>query len=294
MKRLQFLIFSVLAFTLAGCGHTVKETLNVPNNPYNGVGKGRVVVVLPFADYTYADNLESAHRRYLKVSESLNDRLTAYGFSLPVQENVFQYMVDQNYITLAQYEGGASSLSNELTGDWSYMMKDQIRNYIQAKQTTNNSSPMASPGTHGLTPQAIMKIGNNFHAAYIMRGRILEYKTRQEVTWEPWKKGILPMFGGMTSQMLLGFVKSDDYDLDHASINGTLEPNWAGNINQAVVQLSITVQEAATGKVIWSNRVEVQISPESVFADSQHDVLFNEAIEKGVSSLIDNFVTYGI
>ena len=335
MKRLQFLIFSVLAFILAGCGHTVIETLNVPNGPgYNGVGRGRVIVVLPFADYTYADNLDSAHRRYLKVNESLNDRLTAYGFSLPVQEDVFQSMVEQNFISLAQYDKGANSLSNELSGDWSDLMKEQIRNYIQAQQVTNSNSLAASPGTHGLSPKAIMKIGSNFQAAYIMRGRILEYKTRQEVSWLPWKKGILPVVGGGTSQMLFGFAKSDEYDTQNSMVTGealgawygstqswpvgkssglfgtTTNPNtvvWgaaggylgdasnnSGKIDQAVVQLSVTVQEAATGRVVWSNRVQVQISPESVFADSQYDVLFNEAIEKGISSLVNNFVTYGM
>ncbi|MDR3631971.1 MAG: hypothetical protein P4L42_16755 [Desulfocapsaceae bacterium] len=335
MKRLQFLIFSVLAFALTGCGHTVIETLNVPNGPsYNGVGKGRVVVILPFADYTYADTLASAHRRYLKVNESLNDRLTAYGFSLPVQEDVFQYMVEQNFISLAQYEQGSNSLSNELSGDWSDKMKDQISHYIQAQQITNSSSLAASPGTHGLTTKGIMKIGSNFHAAYIMRGRILEYKTRQEVSWEPWKKGILPVVVGGTSQMFFGFAKSEDYDEANSIVTGgalgawygssqswpvdktasgllgTSGPNtviWgaagsylgsaahnSGKIDQAVVQLSVTVQEAATGKVVWSNRVQVQISPESVFADSQYDVLFNEAIEKGISSLVDNFVTHAM
>jgi len=292
MKRLQFLIFSVLAFILAGCGHTVIETLNVPNGPgYNGVGRGRVIVVLPFADYTYADNLDSAHRRYLKVNESLNNRLTAYGFSLPVQEDVFQYMVEQNFISLAQYDKGANSLSNELSGDWSDLMKEQIRNYIQAQQVTNNNSLAASPGTHGLSPKAIMKIGSNFQAAYIIRGRILEYKKRQEVSWLPWKKGILPMVGGMGEQMMIGFIKADEYDPDNTPDSG---PPSIGRIDQAVVELSVTVQEAATGRVVWSNRVQVQISPESVFADSQYDVLFNEAIEKGISSLVNNFVTYGM
>jgi len=68
----------------------------------------------------------------------------------------------------------------------------------------------------------------------------------------------------------------------------------SGKIDQAVVQLRISVQEAATGNVVWTNRVQVQISPESVFADSQYDILFDQAIEKGVSTLIDNFVTYGL
>ena len=67
-----------------------------------------------------------------------------------------------------------------------------------------------------------------------------------------------------------------------------------GKVDQAVVQMRIWVQEAATGNLVWTNRVRVQVSPETFFADSQYDALFNSAIEKSVSSLIDNFVTYGL
>jgi hypothetical protein len=336
MKRLQFLIFSVLALALAGCGHTVIQTLNVPEGPvYNGAGKGRSIVILPFADYTYADNLASAHRRYLRVTESLTDRLVANGFALPVQEDVFHYMVEQNFISLASYEqDNSNSLNNELTGDWSTTMKSEIRRYIQEQQIARDNRVSSSPGTHGLTPNSIMKIGRNFNADYIVRGRILEYKTRQEVSWAPWKKGILPVVAGGGSQILFGFASSDSYDEWDTTIAGGIigakagyNGNWpfdkdegffgtaatanavawgaaggylanmthnSGKIDQAVVQLRIWVQEAATGNVVWTNRVRVQISPESIFADSQYDILFDQAIEKGVSTLIDNFITYGI
>ncbi len=299
MKRLQFLILGILAFALAGCGHTVIQTLNVPEGPvYNGVGKGRTMVILPFADYTFADSHASAHHRYLKVTESLTDRLTANGFTLPIQEDVFQYLTEQNFISLAPYDtGGANSLKHELSGEWDDMTKQEIRKNIQAIQNSDNNSVSSSPGTHGLTPSSIMKIGNNFNADYIMRGRILEYKTRQEVSWAPWKKGVIPVIAGGSSQALFGFIHPDQYDtLDskaEAGFPGNIFHN-AGKIDQGVVQLRVWVQEAATGNVVWTNRVQIQISPESVFADSQHDILFDQAIEKGVSTLIDNFVTYGL
>jgi hypothetical protein len=336
MKRLRFLIVGVLAFALAGCGHTVVQTLNVPQGPvFNGVGKGRAMVILPFADYTYADSLASAHHRYLKITESLTDRLTANGFTLPVQEDVFQYLIEQNFISPAPYDSGSTnSLKTELAGDWDGRMKEELSRYIQTQQNSDSNSTLTSPGTHGLTPNSIRKIGSNFNADYIMRGRILEYKTRQEVSWAPWKKGIIPVVAGGSSQMLFGFARSDQYDEQDATVTGGILGAWAagnqgwpahndtaifgsaiegntvawgvaggtlanmshnsGKIDQAVVQLRIWVQEAATGNVVWTNRVQVQISPESVFADSQYDILFDQAVEKGVSTLIDNFVTYGM
>ncbi len=336
MKRLQFLILGILVLALTSCGQTVTETLNVPNGPVlNGAGKGRTVVILPFADYSYADNFASAHRRYLKVTETLTDRLVANGFNLPVQEDVFHYLVEQNYLSLPLYEqDNSDSLKNELTGDWSSVMKDEIRRYIQTQQIARNNRVTSSPGTHGLTPNSIKKIGRFFNADYIIRGRILEYKTRQEASWAPWKKGLIPVVAGGSSQILFGFASSDKYDAWDTTIAGGLigsqigrEKTWpfdhddgifgtavtantvawgvgsgylssmahdAGRIDQAVVQLRIWVQEAATGNVVWTNRVRVQVSPESIFADAQYDTLFDQAINKGVSALINNFVTYGL
>jgi hypothetical protein len=51
------------------------------------------------------------------------------------------------------------------------------------------------------------------------------------------------------------------------------------------------VQEDSTGNVVWTNRVDVKVSPATVMADKQYDALFDQAIEKGVATLVDNFVT---
>ena len=68
----------------------------------------------------------------------------------------------------------------------------------------------------------------------------------------------------------------------------------SGRVDQAVVQLRIWVQEATSGNVVWTNRVDVKVSPESFLADNQYDALFNKAIEKGVTTLVDNFVNTGL
>lgn len=335
MKRLKCLLIGILAMSLAGCGQTVVETLNVPVKAgENAPGKGMTALILPFADYSYGDNIASAHRRNLKVTETLTDHLVSNGFGLPVQEDVFFYLVDQNVISLIPYEeANSTSLTNELSGDWSSQMKAEIRKYITHQQVAKDNKVAASPGTHGLTSKTVAKMGRKFNADYIVRGRILEYKTRQEATWAPWKKGILPFITGGTSQILYGFAGSEQYDewgqmtagaavgalasdvssanfpfgnddiISGSAITGN-EIAWgligaglgkmahnAGRTDQATVQLRMWIQEAATGNVVWTNRIQVQVSPESVFSDAQYDVLFDQAIEKGVSTLIDNFVS---
>ncbi|MDO8946927.1 MAG: hypothetical protein Q7U88_07185 [Desulfocapsaceae bacterium] len=337
MKRLHYALVGLMLLLLTGCGQTVVETLQVQQAAgSNAPGKGKTIVILPFADYTYADSLSAAHRRDMAITESLTDRLVAKGFALPIQEDVFDYMVDQSIISLVAYEQNNSvSLNNELSGEWSDVMKDQIRGYISEEQTQRDNQVSASPGTHGLTQQTVAKIGRKFNADYIVRGRILEFKTRQEHTWAPWKRGILPFISGTTSQVAFGFADTDQYDnwnnmiaggtwgaiIGHnvngpwdtdgdsniLGISGSQDANtilWgavgalvgreaknSGQVDQAVVQMRIWIQEAATGNVVWTNRVDVKVSPESILADKQYDALFNQAIEKGVTTLVDNFVT---
>lgn len=342
MKITRYILLGIfLAGILTGCGQTKVETLKVKTEASpNAPGKEMTAIILPFADYSYADDLESAHRRNMAITEALTDQLVRNGFNLPVQEDVFQYLVSENIINLANYDkGGTTTLSYELQDDdWSGMMHQKIKHYIQMENAGKNQTVAASPGTHGLTSQAVVKMGRKFGADYILRGRILEFKVRQEHTWAPWKRGIIPFAIGSTNQMLFGFADSDKYDdwgnmvtggTMGAIIGYNVEGPWTrasshdaflgangvgantvfwgavgaglghmarhgGEVGQAVVQMRIWVQDAYTGNVVWTNRVDVKVSPESVLADRQYDALFDAAIEQGTTALMDNFVTYGL
>jgi len=341
MKIIRYIIIGLLfAGILTGCGQTTVETLKVqtPATP-NAPGKEMTVVILPFADYSYAGDLESAHRRNLTITEALTDQLVSNGFNLPVQEDVFHYLVTEKIISLAPYdEGRTTSLSYEIKdGDWSGAMKEKIQYYINMQHAGKDTTVAASPGTHGLSQQAILKIGRKFGADYIIRGRLLEFKTRQEHTWAPWKRGIIPFVIGTTSQVVYGFADSDKYDSwNQMVVGGTMgaivgynvEGPWSsgkdgfydiasgvgantilwgtvgagmghlaknsGRLDQAVVQMRIWVQDAYNGNVVWTNRVDVKVSPQSVLADRQYDMLFDQAITKATTALMDNFVASAI
>jgi len=338
MQKFKFVLYLLSAIMLTGCGQTVVETLQVPHPPNpTAAGKGQTIIILPFADYTSADDLAGAYRRNLTVTEALTDRLVANGFSMAVQEDVFGYLVDENIINIVSYDGNnADSLTAELGGDWSHDTEMEIERYIQLQKTHSGKAVSGSPGTHAISPTALAKIGRTFGADYIVRGRILEYKTRQEATWAPWKKGILPFINGSTNRVINGFASSDAYDERNEALTGMLlggifgynNKSWpwsdgqtffgmadntantvswmavgaglgmvshsSGQVDQAAVQMRIWVQEASTGNVIWTNRVRVLVSPQTVFADKQYDTLFNKAIEKGVDTLINHFVSYGL
>ena len=224
MKRVTHVVFAIFTLILGGCGHTVVETMDAPQAPsYNTVGSGKTVVVLPFADYSQGDSIASAQRRGMMITESITDKLTANGFSLPVQEDVFEYLVAEHIINPVSYTGSSSvSLNYELSSDWSDTMKKELAGYLELEKKEKMAAATNAPGTHGITAAAIAKIGRSFSADYVIRGRILEFKTRDAGTWEPWKRGIIPFIMQGSSRILLGYANSAEYDEDNASLAGMM------------------------------------------------------------------------
>ena len=338
MKYNRQLLIGLLALLLSGCGTTVTESLKVQPATKGTVGIDKTVVILPFADYSYADNLETAYRRNLFVNENVTDQLVKNRFHVPVQEDVFLYLVDHQIISVVAYDTKkASTLESELQSDWSSKMKGELQRYIDLTQKNAANTPAGdSPGTHGLTQQEVVKIGRHFSADYIVRGRIIQYKDRQDPSWAPWKKGVVGFVTGVTNKVAFGQANADQYDEwgnmlaggTYGALYGDWDPRWpytgdadqsifgvsgstmgntivwgaigaglgnmahnTGNIPQAVVQLRIWVQDAYNGNVVWTNRVDVKVSPETVLADYQYDALFEAATEKAVSTLINDFTT---
>ncbi|PIE60823.1 MAG: hypothetical protein CSA31_00035 [Desulfobulbus propionicus] len=336
MKYSRYLLTGLIALLLGGCGTTVQESLKVQPTAISNKGAEKTVVVLPFADYSNADNIDSAYNRNLYITENITDQLVSNSFNLPVQEDVFLYLVNHNIIHVVGYEKKKTShLEAELNDEWSVAMKKQLRHYIDlTKHRNTGQSVSATPGTHGLTRQEVVKIGRHFSADYIVRGRILQYKDRQEATWAPWKKGVIGFVTGVTNKIAFGQADSDKYDnwgnmiagATYGMFHGDGGAQWpfngdadqsilgisggsagnmiawgaigaglghmahnTGNIPQAVVQLRIWVQDAYNGDVVWTNRVDVKVSPESVLADYQYDALFEGATEKAVTTLINDF-----
>ncbi len=338
MNKLKYLIVTLMAFAISGCGQDVTTTLQNPvGASMNGPGTGRSIVVLPFADYSEG-NIASAQRRSMLIAESFADKLNACGFSMPIGEDVFTWLVKEKVINLASGNSvDTTSLDNEIgNSDWSDTMRSEIVRYRKKVQEDTAKAAATTPGVHSLTKTKVAKLGRHFKADYVLRGRILEFKTRDEARWEPWKKGVLPFVYGSTNRVLNGFANSEDYDgrnegLAGAFMGGLLTHKdasfpWkedralfgmaSGSANtitwmlagygygsqvthnskmeQAVVQMRVWVQEAASGNVVWTNRIRVAVAPESVLADGQYDLLFNKAIEKAVTTLTKNFVDYGL
>ena len=63
----------------------------------------------------------------------------------------------------------------------------------------------------------------------------------------------------------------------------------SGVTPEAVVQLRIWVQDTSTGDVVWTNRVEVRVAPESIYGDKRSKEMFNTAVNNAATLLIDDF-----
>lgn len=330
-------IFSAFCLTaLVGCGASVQESLKVNQGFKTNIGQNKQAVILPFADYTDASNLESAYRRNMFVNENITDRFVLNGFTVPVQEDVFRYLVNRNIINVVAYSENLSrSLDYELRKDWSPAMKQELqRHVLQSRMSAPTNPVLDSPGTLGLDQSEVVNLAKYFTADYVIRGSIIQYKTRQDPSWAPWKKGVIGFVTGVTNKIAFGQARSDKYDeLGHMVTGGTLgalygdwDPKWpysgtnksilgvsggtAGNTivwgaigaglgsmayntgdnPQAVVQLRMWVQDAYNGQVVWTNRVDVKVSPQSVLADYQYDALFEGATEQAVKVLMDDFM----
>jgi hypothetical protein len=350
----RLFLYGFLALLVSGCGtsQAVNETLHVPETISGSAvcATDKTLVVLPFADYSSGDDVMSTHERSSSVTEALTDQLVGKGFKMPVQEDVTQYLVDKNIITLATYNNAYNAIEEELSGQWSSRMKGEIKSWIEADKRSSaaasgaNSNPLAAPGTHALDARSVSKIGRKFNAQYLVRGRIIQYDLQEEHTWQMNKIGILPFVVKGTKQAAFGFAKSEEYDnLDALALWGLagaiigynadtpVDPEktkttisgsdiitktsgdsddaefwnsviWgtgaatmahlamqSGKVPEAVVQLRIWIQDTTTGDVVWTNRAEVKVAPESIYGDIRSREMFKTAVSRAATILVDDF-----
>jgi len=348
----RFFLYGFLALFVSGCGsgHTVTETLHIPDTPTAGTvcATDKTVVLLPFADYSSGDDVISVYQRSRSVTESLTDKFAGKGFKMPIQEDVTDYLVDANIIRLPPQEG-SDRLKKEMDGEWSDVMKGEFEKWIEADrlqvkaQSGGAANAANAPGVHGLNKTTIAKLGRRFNADYIVRGRIIEYNLQKEHTWDLKKKGILPFIMGGTTQAAFGFAETEEYDnlnnialwglagsiigynvdtpfdpkSKSTTINGSVKTtktsgdsnaefwnsvtwgfvgasaaylvNHSGDTPEAIVHLRIWVQDSATGEVVWTNRAEVKVAPESIYGDKRSGEMFKTAVNRATTLLVDDF-----
>lgn len=292
------------------CGQTVKETIK-PVVPASS--QFTRVVIVPFADYTPESSFYDHCRRNILVLEALQDALYKAGYISAVQEDVVKHLVDKGVIR--EFAGSSvasntSALDDELRGGWSDEMEEEINEAIYQEIVRNNSDGKLESKPVAMDRQTLQDLGNAFEASYVIRGRIIEFRTDQQDTFNPIRTGLIPFALKSTLRTGLGVAETETYeylevDKDEmeaydqirdwfygggAFITGLIGEK-EGQVPGATVQIRLLVQDARTGKVLWHNRAETCSIPRTAFADPDGNQLIKKSIEQAANSLVSDFAS---
>jgi hypothetical protein len=320
-----------MALSLAGCGQLVSEKLAASSSDSAQPCTGKKMVILPFADYSYEEDAARALQRNVMIMENLTARLTEKGFRLPVQEDLLKYLADNNIIKFKSVADSAPAMPGYIQdtiandSSWSPTMKMEL---AKLNEQSNKQQDTGNPGQGiALDQNTLSNIAGNFNADLVMRGQIIRYELGDENTWNPMKRGLLPVVFGGTNRAIFGVTNSEAYDtlgyaLLGAAMGGAigtttsipydetekLNPDrhnamvWGlggaaigymaskgGHANQAAVQLRLWVQNPESGEVVWTNSARVLVKPQTIFAETREDKLFDTAITQAVAALMNDF-----
>ncbi len=351
-RTLIFLTGLFFLFTSWGCGQKVTDSVPALDNQGRLTVSGPTVVVLPLADYTQGPSPDDSLRRQMKIQTAIAYRLAQHGFSTPLEEDVLQCLADMGIIRILESASMSSPyhriMERELSSGWSEDMRNEIAKIMAQNQIDNRNDNRIEMTQVGLNPGNLREIGRRFGGQYILRGRIVEYESRDGYTLNPFRRGLLPFFFDTTSATIFGVADSEKYDLwqdmaigaalgagfgasanmpfnapsekskivgshprfatveteeegGYSSSHGLNAATWGlagasaaylakhgGKINKGVVQISLALQDARTGKVIWANRAEKQVAPVTAWADPSVRKQIDTAIEEAARSLIDD------
>ncbi|MGD9823003.1 hypothetical protein [Desulfobacter sp.] len=220
----------LVAALFASCGTTKVDSIH-PVVRTASFGEGKKIVILPFADYTPSDSPMEYWRRNVVIMESLQDEILRYGYMPVVNEDVISYLTDKKIINQEKMSRNSfpadSMLKAELERDWSDEMKVEIATILLSngkKRKAEAVRDIASEyKTIALDAGTIRDIGQAFDADYIVRGRIMVFKTGREDSFNPFQTGVLPFFFNFGSRTAFGVADSENYEMiDKMAIGGLL------------------------------------------------------------------------
>ncbi|MFA6899331.1 MAG: hypothetical protein WC256_03880 [Desulfurivibrionaceae bacterium] len=351
MQKKWLLALLVLPF-LGACGTSSVNRIQ-PVVRAATVGEIKKIVILPFADYTPEESPYGYWQRNLLITEALQDEMLRFGYVPAVHEDVIAYLSkkniiqDQNSKSTGEISGASSLLKAELEKDWSDRMKVELMRALQTNKTAQNRNQGSekywdSQKLIAVDHNAIRDIGATFDADYVVRGRVVVFKTGQADSFNPLQTGVLPFFFKAGTRTVFGMAQTDSYEMiDKMAIGGLLgaavaTPNWpaksdgftlqggsprfggtlvedstyglnraiwgvagaglahlahnGGRVDSASVQIRMVIQETQTGKIVWTNRAEVEVTPKSAYGEHEESRLIAQAIQEASASLVDNFI----
>jgi len=237
---------------MVGCGGIKEniapsETPNVQNvAAENQVEiKGvRKVAIFPFADYSHQQDFikEDIWGGNIRILEEVTDHFVAHGISVIVQEDVNTLLVNNDiihpianqYLIYGSEGDDKAELRTKVLGTPEYDlvnvqhsedMKDEIRRIITSEMALEEAerppiqTPILQGATVGLSRGKIMELGELLGVDLIIRGRIIEYGFKRVNTYNPLKRGFLPVLIEPMRDMLVGAADQKTYESGLGSVD---------------------------------------------------------------------------
>lgn len=356
MMSKNLLTILVLVVFIVGCGG-VKETIvptEAPNVKYIAaenpveIRDVQKVALFPFADYSHQQDFLQAEiwGGNIKILEEITDHFVAHGIAVTVQEDVNTLLVDRDiikpvasqYLLYGKASNDKTKFRTKVMGTPEYDlvnvehsedMKSEIINVIRSEIALEKAekppiqTSVLQGATVGLSREMIKQLGEELGVDLIIRGRIIEYGFKGIDTYNPLKRGFLPVLIEPMKDFLFGAAgakryESDLEDVDFSRLGEGLgflvgqkteddvEGTWdlamehsfgaLSNLHprkksvSTIVQVRMYAQDAKTGDVLWSNRVETEyIPPTNISFNEKHPkTMFDMSIKRCVKLLMDD------
>jgi len=306
------------------------------------------VALFPFADYSHQQEFLSTEiwGGNIKIIEEITDHLVAHGIAVAIQEDVNTLLVDNDvirpianqYLLYGTSADDKAKFRTKVVGTPEYDlvnvehsedMKEEIINVIRDEIALEKAekppiqTTILQGATVGLSREMIKQLGEELGVDLIIRGRIIEYGFKGIDTYNPLKRGFLPVLIEPMKDVLMGAAEPKKYESDLEDVDfsrlgeGTgflfgqkteddLEGTWdlmmehsfgtLSNLHprkqsvSSIVQIRMYAQDARTGDVLWSNRAETEYVPTtSLSFDKKHPkTMFDINIKRCVKLLMDD------
>jgi flagellar motor protein MotB len=337
----------LMVLCTVGCA-SIQNSI-VPANMPGDINQQQKVAVFPFADYSHQQDFLDAEiwGGNIRIIEEITDHLVVNGLSVAVQEDVNTMLVDNNIIqpiptqSLLYGSGGDEKLKfrakvmgtpeyDLVNVEHSEAMKEEIIEVIKDEMILEQAEKLPvqtsilQGATVGLTREMITQLGHELGVDLIIRGRIIDYGYKSIDTYNPLKRGFIPVLIEPLKDVLFGTYDTTTYESDLEDVDFSrlgegvgflfgqkseddVEGTWdllmehsLGTVSNlhprkknisTIVQIRIYAQDARTGDVIWSNRAETEYIPSTSlnFNKKHPKTMFDRNIEKCVKLLMDDF-----
>ncbi len=289
----------------------------------NDLWGGNIKIVEEVTDYFVQRGIQVA------VQEDVNTLLVDHNIIKPLanqyliygSEGDDKYKFRTKVIGTPEYDLVNVEHSDDMRQEIISVIKSELA--LEKSEMPPVQTPVLQGASVGLSKEMVRELGETLGADLIIRGRIIEYGFKETDTYNPLDRGFLPVLYEPIKDMFFGVPSGKKYESDLEDVDisqlgeglgflfgekteddvvGTwdvLMENSFGTVANlyprkkrvsSIVQIRLYAQDAASGDVIWSNRVETEYHPVSNMAfNRRHEkTMLDKNVQKGVQVLMDD------